>query len=214
MIIKDNRLFLLCVCAAYLFGAPLHGQTLPKDSAVAIGTVPNDFRPLTSGERWNLYWHGTFQSPKAFFRAAGPALGGQLNNEPPSWGQGMEGYSKRFSNRFGRYTLKETYEALGAAALRHEVRYLPSRRSGFLPRLAHALSADFVTSDRTGRRRPHIARVGGVFAAEFTGNLWMPAGYSDASHAMSGVGMQLALGGASNVIREFRPELKRVFIRR
>ena len=137
-----------------------------------------------------------------------------MNNAPPQWGQGMEGYSKRFANRFGRFTLEETYEAAGAALLQHEVRYIRSKRSGFLPRAAHALTANFVTYDRSGRRAPHFARVGSVFAAEFTGNLWMPDGYRSASTAMRGVGVELGVSSAFNLIREFAPELKRVFTRR
>jgi hypothetical protein len=38
----------------------------------------------------------------------------------------------------------------------------------------------------------------------------MPAGYRDASTAMRGVGMQLGVGSAFNLIREFAPELKRI----
>ena len=114
------------------------------------GSVQSSFQTLTGKERWNLYLRDAFWSPGVFFRAAGPALGAQLNNEPAAWGQGMEGYSKRFANRFGRFALQETYEAAGAALLQHEVRYVRSNRSGFLPRAAHALTANFVTYDRQG----------------------------------------------------------------
>jgi hypothetical protein len=183
----------------------------PKPPAAAV--AQSDYQPLTGKERWDLYLRGAFYSPGVFFRAAGPALGAQMNNEPPQWGQGMEGYSKRFANRFGRFALQETYEAAGAAVLQHEVRYIRSKRSGFLPRAAHALTADFVTYDRSGRRTPHVARVGSVIAAEFTGNLWMPKGYRDTSTAMRGVGVELAVGSAFNLIREFAPELKRIFTR-
>jgi hypothetical protein len=175
------------------------------------GSVQSSFQTLTGKERWNLYLRDAFWSPGVFFRAAGPALGAQLNNEPAAWGQGMEGYSKRFANRFGRFALQETYEAAGAALLQHEVRYVRSKRSGFLPRAAHALTANFVTYDRNGRRTPHVARVGSVFAAEFTGSLWMPAGYRDASTAMRGVGVELGVSSAFNLVREFAPELKRIF---
>jgi hypothetical protein len=182
--------------------------------AIVAEPVRANYVPLTGSERWNLYLRDAFWSPGVFFKAAGPALGGQLNNEPAAWGQGMEGYSKRFGNRFGRFALQETYEAAGAALLQHEVRYIRSRRSGFLPRAAHALTANFVTYDRSGRRTPHVARVGSVVAAEFTGNIWMPAGYRDASTAMRGVGTELGVGSAFNLIREFAPELKRIFTRR
>jgi hypothetical protein len=172
---------------------------------------PVSYQPLTGRERWNLYLRDTFWSTGAFFRAAGPALGAQLNNEPPAWGQGAEGYSRRVANRFGRFALQKTYEAAGAAALGHEVRYVRSRRSGFLPRATHALTANFITYDRNGRRTPHVARVGSVFAAEFKGSLWMPGGYRDAATAMRGVGRELGVSSAFNLIREFAPELKRMF---
>ena len=180
----------------------------------AAQPVQSSFKPLTGKERWNLYLRDAFWSPGVFLRAAGPALGAQLNNEPAAWGQGMEGYSKRFANRFGRFALQETYEAAGAALLQHEVRYVRSNRSGFAKRAAHALTANFVTYDRGGRLTPHVARVGSVFAAEFTGTLWMPAGYRDASTAMRGVGVELGVSSAFNLVREFAPELKRIFTRR
>ena len=85
---------------------------------------------------------------------------------------------------------------------------------GFLARAAHALTANFVTYNRNGGRTPNVARVGSVFAAEFTGNLWMLAGYRDGSQAVRGVGMQLGVSSAFNLIREFAPELKLIFTRR
>jgi hypothetical protein len=175
---------------------------------------PGSYQPLSGKERWNRYLHDAFWSPGVVLRAAGPALGAHLKNEPPAWGQGAEGYGKRFANRFGRFALKETYEAAGAAALGHEVRYVRSGRTGFLPRAAHALSANFVTYDRNGQRAPHVARLGSVFAAEFTGNLWMPAGYGDTSTALRGVGIELGVSTGFNLIREFAPELKRMFTRK
>ena len=186
-------------------GNPAAGSPAPAQSK---------YQPLTGRERRNLYLHDAFWSPSAFFRAAGPAAGAQMNNEPAAWGQGMEGYSKRFANRFGRYTLAKSYEAGAAALLQHEVRYLPSKRSGFLPRATHALTANFVTYDRNGNRTPHVSRVGSVIAAEFTGNLWMPDGHRGASEAMRGAGMQLGLSSAFNLVREFAPEMKRIFRRK
>lgn len=227
-----------CVVALFLSGATIHARAYAGDPgeisgpvrAVDVnvdvnsdgdapkprvaGAVQRSYRPLTGKERWDLYLRDAFWSPGVFFRAAGPALGAQLNDEPPQWGQGMGGYSKRFANRLGRFALQEAYEAAGAAILQHEVRYVRSKRSGFLPRAAHALTANFVTYDQSGRRTPHVARVGSVVAAEFTGNLWMPAGYRDASIAMRGAGMQLGVSSAFNLIREFAPELKRMFTRR
>ena len=214
----------LCFISLLLSSVAVRAQAQPNGAA-AIATeeiprvIPNEaavarsggYQPLTGNERWNLYLRRAFWSPGVFLRAAGPALGAQQNNEPPSWGQGMEGYSRRFANRFGRFALQETYEAAGAAALGHEVRYIRSKRSGFFPRAGHALISNLVTYDRRGRRTPHVARIGSVFGAEFTGKLWMPPGYTDNATAMRGVGVQLGVSSGFNLIREFAPELKRLF---
>ena len=198
----------LCL-ALCLAGFPAAAGAESSGSVRETGAA-TAYEPLTANQRWELYVHHAFWSPAAFFRSAGPALGAHLNNEPPSWGQGAEGYSKRFANRFGRFAVQATYEAAGAAALGHEVRYIRSRRAGFLPRAAHALAANFVTHDRNGRRTPHISRLGSAFAAEFTATLWMPAGYRDARTAMRGVGVELGVSSAFNLVREFAPELKRI----
>ena len=229
---RSERATVFCAIALFLPGIAARAQAQPGKVAATAEQVPDtgivhenhamvsaaigsgSYQPLSGKERWNLYLRNAFWSPGVFFRAAGPALGAQLNNDPPAWGQGAEGYSKRFANRFGRFALKETYEAAGAAALGHEVRYLRSKRTGFLPRAAHALSANFVTYDRHGRRTPHLARVGSVMAAEFTGNLWMPAGYRNTSTALRGVGIELGVSTGFNLIREFAPELKRIFTRK
>src|SRR5512135_1350387 len=204
---KPDNAMVFCLIALFLPGVTARAQAdaskagviaaqapeaeIVQDDHPTLSTAigPGGYQPLSGNERWNLYFRGAFWSPGVFLRAAGPALGAQLNNEPAAWGQGAEGYSKRFANRFGRFALQETYQAAGAAALGHDVRYLRSRSSGFLPRAAHAITANFVTYDRNGRLTPHVTRVGSVFAAEFTGNLWMPDGYRGASTALRGVGM-------------------------
>ena len=233
---RPDKATILCIVALFLSGLTARAQADASEAGIiadqvleagishqdkenrdgdhamlSAATGPGSYQPLSGKERWHLYLRDAFWSPGVFFRAAGPALGAQLNNAPSAWGQGAEGYSKRFANRFGRFALKETYEAAGAAALGHEVRYVRSKRAGFLPRAADALTANFVTYDRNGRRIPHVARVGSVFAAELTGNLWMPAAYRDTSTAMRGVGVELGVSSAFNLIREFAPELKRIF---
>jgi hypothetical protein len=141
--------------ALFLPGATARAETKPSNAKVIPDQVsetaivlkdepmlstasdPGSYRPLSGRERWNLYLHDALWSPGIVFRVAGPALlGAQVNDEPPAWGQGAEGYSRRF----GRFALKETYEAAGAAALGHEVRYVRSMRT--VPCAAHGLSSD------------------------------------------------------------------------
>lgn len=170
--------------------------------------------PLTGEQRFKLYLRQTYINPGAYFRAFGAAAGGQASNEPPQWGQGGEAYMKRVGNRFARFTIQDSIEAAGAAALGHEVRYVRCNCTGFLPRAGYALAMNFVTYDRQGKRVPHYSRVGAAFASGFIGHTWMPPGYETKRDVLSGAAMQLSFGTMFNVIREFTPEIKRAFRRK
>ena len=187
------------------------GAVAYESSSTTPGLIET-YRPLTGEERWRIYLREAFWSPGAFVRAVMPAAGSHLNNEPPEWGQGGAGFGRRVANRFGRFALQESYEAAAAAALGHDVRYFPSRKTGFLRRSAHALKSEFVTLNKHGRQTPHIARIGATFAAEFTANSWMPPSRRGASEALRGVGLRLGIGSAFNLLREFAPELKRLVL--
>ncbi len=75
-------------------------------------------------------------------------------------------------------TLTDTYEAASAAALGHEVRYVRCRCSGFGARSATRWHPPFFTRDRNGGMVPAVSRIGGEFAAGYTGRLWLPEGIS------------------------------------
>ncbi|MGQ9917186.1 MAG: hypothetical protein ACUVS7_07190 [Bryobacteraceae bacterium] len=167
-----------------------------------------DWRPLQGKERWHIYWRATYASPGTFFRAAGPALGDHLNDRPETWRQGMEGYSRRFANRFARFALQDLLSHASSAALDYEVRYVRCGCTGFPRRLGHALLWNFLTLDRNGQTVLNAPRIGSAFAAEFIGNAWMPDGYRTREEAFRGVGIQLGVGALFNTIREFAPRGK------
>jgi hypothetical protein len=182
---------------------------------VASATVKDwSYRPLTGSERWDLYWRGSFANPGVFFASAGPALGAQMSNEPTEWGQGMKGYGRRLANRWGQMTVQNSVEAATAAALGHEVRYVRSSKSGFLPRAGHALAMNFVTYDSTGALTPHVARLGGAFTAAYVANSWLPKGDRSAGETARSAGMQIGISSLFNLVREFSPEIKRAFRRK
>lgn len=203
----------------YLFIAPLLlcAELASAQSQSAIrpgmfwGTVITraEFQPLTGSERWGLYWRQTYWRPGVLFGNAGPALGAHLNNEPPQWGQGAEGYSRRFANRFARSAIRDTASAAGSAALGYDVRYVRCDCKGFFPRFGHAIAWNFLTLNRDGKTVLNTPRIGATFASEFIGRTWMPAGYNGAADAMRSGAMQLGIGAIFNSIREFSPRKQR-----
>jgi hypothetical protein len=187
-------------------------QATPSDPKVL--PVPAPYRPLTSEQRWNLYARGVFWNPMVLFRGAAAASIAQWRDEPPEWGQGAEGFGQRLGHRFGRLAVQKSCEAAAAAALRHEVRYMPSASAGVWPRASHALTANFVTLDRHGHRTMHASRLGGIVAAELVSRRWMPERYRSAYQTTRGVAIDLGFSSAINLLREFTPELKRLLRRK
>jgi hypothetical protein len=178
------------------------------------GGTPAPYQPLTSEQRWQRYARSVFWSPMIPVRAALGASLAQWRDEPTEWGQGAEGFGKRFGHRYGRLAVQKSCEAAAAAALRHEVRYMPSASAGVWPRAAHALKANFVTLDRHGHRTAHVSRLGAVVAAELVSRRWMPERYRSAYQTTRGAAIQLGFHSAFNLLREFTPDLKRALRRK
>ena len=178
------------------------------------GGTPAPYQPLTSEQRWQLYARGVFWNPMIPVRAALGASIAQWRDVPPEWGQGAEGFGKRLGHGFGRLAVRKSCEAAAAAALRHEVRYMPSASAGVWPRAAHALKANFVTLDRHGHRTVHASRLGSIVAAELVSRRWMPERYRSVYRTTRGVAIQLGITSALNLLREFTPDLKRVLRRK
>lgn len=179
----------------------------PEISAPAHGS--GVWQPLSGRERWRLYLKETFASPWIVPRAGFPALVRHLDHDPEQWGQGRGAYATRFADRYGRFFVRQGVESTGAAALRHEVRYLPSSRSTIAGRAAHAVAMTFVTRDRAGAWVPHWSRFGAVVTAEHLGNTWMPPGYRTQAEAWRGVGIQFGIIASFNLAREFLPGFRR-----
>jgi hypothetical protein len=132
------------------------------------------YLPLTARERWLFYWQQSYASSAVAFRSLVSPLALQWGDRPPEWGQGVAGYSRRASSTFGRYTLSDSFQDIGAAALGHEVRYVRCRCSNKLARFGYAFTSPLFTRNRTGEVVPNFEEVGGVIAADAIAMRWMP----------------------------------------
>lgn len=67
----------------------------------------------------------------------------QADNTPPEWGQGAEGYGKRFGSDFGIAAAATTTRYALSAALREDTLYYRCECKGVFPRLGHAVISTF-----------------------------------------------------------------------
>jgi hypothetical protein len=142
---------------------------------------------------------------KAILPVVGGAAIRQLRNSPHEWGSGAAGFGKRVGSSFGSNLVKTSIE-IPVAAIRHEdLHYYPSDKSGFMPRLDHALVSTVITrKTTTGDKTVASGKITGAFAGGLIATAWQPAGLSVAGGAASG-GISLGAAAGFNVAREFWP---------
>ena len=181
-----HRAILLALVTAALAATPVlaRSQTLTSsvDSSAASGVTPSATGTLDStyvrpSERTKVsnYAFDAF-GPYPIGVTAIAAGVNQWTNSPPEWGQGAEGFGKRFGSDFGIAAIGTTTRYGLAEAFREDTLYYRCECSGPLLRLRHA-----VISTLTGRRGQDGHRVFSISAlvAPYAGSMtavyaWYP----------------------------------------
>jgi hypothetical protein len=193
--------------------APLPDAPAPRWHPAAAGTLasaaddPALNAPLTFHERLKIYAQ-SFTAPENFI---GPALGagiGQWRDSPAEWGQGADGFAKRYASGFGRSVIARTISFGLAAADGEDSRYFRSHESGIWRRTRHATVSTFVSRGRNGGRVPAISRFVGVYSAGFIANAWEPPSQRDSGHAIERGSTALLSGVGWRLFDEFWPDIR------
>lgn len=221
----------ICVCAVLLCGVivtphrALHAQQasdLPSKPEPAAGlledsrlqpmansrnssTVPA--QRLTFSERVKIYEH-SFLKPESLI---GPALGagiGQWRDIPPEWGQGADGYGRRFASGFGRSVIARTIAFGVAAADGEDSRFVPSGETGIWRRTRHAITATFVSRTPGGGSMPAFSRFAGAYSAGFIANAWEPRSANSTGDALERGSTALLSSVGWHVFQEFWPDIR------
>ena len=126
---------------------------------------------------------------------------GQLRGHPRNYGGGMAGFGKRLGAGFTTHAVKTTVEHVIAAPLHEDLHYHKADKSGFSPRLWHALKSTVIThSTRSGKAHPAVGRLSGHATAGIVSQVALHAGSGAAT-----AGLGLAAEAGVNVAREFWP---------
>jgi hypothetical protein len=128
---------------------------------------------------------------------------------PKEWGPGGAGLGKRFASAFGHHLVK-TSVTYGVAKVIHEdLRYYPSEKKDFTPRLEHALvSTIYARKTNGGGERISGAKLSGELAGGFISRLWQPASLRTVGSGFASTGISLGVDASLNVVREFWPEIR------
>jgi hypothetical protein len=222
---------LIILFASFSFGqqASLEGpavsqsaapQPLPSESRRIFGIIPNnrtwpslkDYKPLSTQEKFRIARadsldRGTFILAAAF---AGEA---QLTNADPSFGQGVRGYARYFGTSYGDFVIGNYMsEAIYPALLHQDPRYFRRGAGSTWSRLAYAMGQIFWTHTDSDRTQLNYSELLGNSTAVAISNAYYPD-HRSAANSASKLGLQIGVDMASNVLKEFGPDISRRFSR-
>lgn len=191
------------------------------ESKRIFGIIPNyrtspsidDFEPLTSREKFRIASEDAFD-PGTFALAALFAGEGQLTNADRSFGQGAAGYGRYFGTAFGDFAIGNFMtEGVFPSLFHQDPRYFRRDTGSGWSRFRYAVGQTFWTHGDSGRTEFNFSELIGNSTAVAISNAYYPD-HRTASNAVSGLSIQLGLDTASNVLKEFWPDIERKLSRK
>ena len=210
MTYKTPRLLSIAVCAISFFLAQPFSLAQPATTsaapAAARGTTANAGSPLTQAERFHTFVTRLFSAESVLRSTAGSAII-QGTDTPHEWGQGAEGYGRRFASSYSQHIIRSTLMYGTSSILHEDNRYFQSGESSFWPRLKYALASTIVARRDDGTRHLSFSRIGSYTAVAFISRAWQPPSTRGPESAGNALGVAFGVEAAFNVGREFLPRI-------
>ena len=170
------------------------------------GQVP----PLSTKEKFKVVTKGSFDYVLVPWYAFLAGLS-QAQNSEAGYGQGAEGYAKRFGAYFADGTI-ENYvtSAILPSLLRQDPRYFQSGKGSFTHRTGYAMSRIFVTRSDSGHQQFNFSEiVGSALSAGISTYSYHPHEDRTLPNTLSVWGTQVGTDTLTLVVREFWPDIRR-----
>jgi len=174
------------------------------------GSVP--FAPISARQKMTIAWKDSTDYP-VYPTAAIFASIYQLENQNPSFGQGMKGYSKRFVAAYGDQVLGNLFTEGIVPVMTHEdprYFYQGPESGGRRHRIWYAATRIFVTRTDSGHNTLNLSEFIGSAIAVAASNLYYPDTRT-ARDNISKFGIQLGTDSLSYVMKELWPDVVKHF---
>lgn len=191
------------------------------ESKRLFGIIPNyrtsasldNYEPLTVKEKFVIARRDAFDRGTVVLAAA-VAGESQLMKSNPSFGQGAAGYGRYFATSYADYVIGNYLtEAIFPSVLHQDPRYFRKGKGRALSRLGYAAGQIFVTHGDNAKTQFNFSEILGNSAAVAISTSYYPDN-RDASDAVSKFGTQIGVDMASNILKEFAPDIGRMFSRK
>ena len=165
--------------------------------------------PLSTKEKFELFADESIAPSRIVSSLAGAGIG-QANNSLPGYGQGMDGYAKRFGSSMATAASNNFFGTFVIASVTHrDPRYFPTVHAGAGYRIGYALSRIVVSRTDDGRNGVNWPGILGPLVAETLANSYLPVKEQTGSRTLQRYGLRIGLNTASNALREYWPTIFR-----
>jgi hypothetical protein len=186
-----------------------------------LGIVP-DYTTVEPGEQSSVLPPGKkFKLGLQYFSVytvvfvALESAANQASNSPAEYGQGAQGYGKRYGANFADGVTNGVFvTGVFPSLLHQDPRYYRMATGGTFHRGEYAASRVLLTRQDSGRASLNFSEVFGNFTSGAISTAYYPDSERNASSVFKHAGIQLGFDAGFNVLKEFAPDLERRFLKR
>jgi len=177
-------------------------------------TTNKDALPLSPGQKFQLFFKSS-TDPWPFLLAGVVSGIGQADDSYPEWGQGMQGYGKRFGAAYTDAFIGNFFgNAVLPSLLREDPRYFQMGKGSKIKRLLWAASSSFWCRRDNGKWGPNYSNVGGNLIGSAIARAYYPASERTVGETISD-GITVSVEGIAGAeVIEFWPDLARYYKRK
>jgi hypothetical protein len=191
-------------------------QVRQQEKQRIAGVVPNfnvsyngDAVPLSPKQKLHIAFRSAVD-PVTFGVAGLDAARSQIQNDFPGYGQGLQGYGKRWGASYAdNFDGTLLGNAIFPILLKEDPRYFRRGTGSFSSRLFYSLSTTVWSKRDNGKWGPNYANVLGNLAAGGISNLYYPASDRGADLTFERGFTVTAYGALGGVFNEFWPDVAR-----
>lgn len=181
-------------------------STITQRSFFFPNIATNESR-LSTGDKFKLFV-GNSASIGTLVGSAFSAGIGQAENSPEGYGQGAEGYGKRFGASMARTASSEFFGTFVLASMLHQdPRFFPQADPTFGGSVKYAVTRVFVTRNDDGKNVANWSGLLGPAMGEGLANAYWPEDERTAGKTMERYGIDLASRAGFNFLRNYWPVL-------
>ena len=171
------------------------------------------YTPLSAHCKFHLFLKTTY-SPYTFASAGFQATWAQAMGQWPRYGGGAQGWGKRFGATLADTESRRFIQTFALSTILHQdPRYFPSHKRTFISRVWYATTRVVVTRNDSGDSTFNTSEFLGALFASALQNSYYPRHDRTFGDTMNRFGGALSSDATGNLLREFTPDIKRLFRR-